>query len=1418
MEDNEMKKIFRSAVSLAMATAMTVSVIPEKTWESQGIEALAKSSGKSELSKKLLEGKSALPDKNGKKEEANYKEGQAIVMYRTKQSTIKKSSVGNKAMFGSDITVEDSCEFTLDSKKGSMSTKSLGTKTAYTVSLVRSANLSTKELIASLQNTEGVLYAQPNYIRKIDNAESNYEKYLWGLNNKGQFGGTENTDVGIDSIDKSQYSKDEKVIALVDTGIDYTHKDLEQVVWQNPYEEELKGAHGYDFMNGDTDPMDDNGHGSHCSGIMAANGQDNSGVTGIADGTNVKIMALKVFDAEGMGDTYAAISAYNYIYKAQQLGTNVVAVNNSWGGVLDYEYGDDVFEEVINLVGEKGAVSVCAASNEGTDNDEYQDISPACLDSDYIISVAAANEDGELASFSNYGAKSVDIAAPGSDILSTVSYDNFNPSIYENTDELCDYYQDFSQELQLVDMEELADAEITATGGAVYAVETEGDGKVSITRSDKVYMESANGDKNSLMWKIENAKMNDEYKLYIAYDKNASTTPVYQNFMYRVEQPKFSWDRFYTEEDYWPTFVNVADTKVTTGSALDSNVIGTTYVLDPMNYWSQCNYEEMSKLKEKDAGRYVFEIELLIGMDGDYTFYLDDFANSKAEVDSEQFGKYAYYNGTSMAAPYVTGGVAVAKALYPKDTAIESRERVVTSAKETEALKGKVASNGMLCVENFAKPKPSITNAVMDKGTVTLDGAFFGENPSVTVNGQSVTLTSSSNNKVSFAAKENQKLEITLTNKQGTTTTSCFFTGGEQSKATAVTDNLSGVGEVVSDGDQIYMVDDAGYAVAYPVQDEMYYYSGELYGENKDALPYLEMCSVAESFDKEHIFGKDYKTVVDYDLSKMTDTVSCGKQLYTIVAMDMGYAKELALVKLDEEKGEWDFVANVPKAYKNIEGATFAAYGNALYLIGGYHVENQKTVSTVYRFDLSNNQWSEVAALPEGKFFSKAVWTNGKLAVILGGTGDEKTVGSGKTFFFDGTNWTEGATLTGVLEENETSVEVPYSKELTESEDLVVDHSFSTAERTLRYFDAAVGATDEGMIMTGLKVEGVGNTFSYNISSNSYQSLGIKFSTLAKDDNVVGATVGNKFYIFSGQQKSFVEEEYYYEYYSNSGIRAKEQEVTTQKTGYEEIGTDYVTLITAVDVKHTTCQVVQAQPFDGGYVTGLGSYNNGEYAHLKIYANEDFFLKGWAVDGVPQTATSAAVLVNNPTTTVSADFGKYVTMVMLGEEMVEAGSQVAMTSYIYPEDADNQTLTWVSSDETIATVDEKGIVTAKADAAGKTVEIKAIAADRGKIYGVGTVIVMEKTTTKTVAVKKIKLTASKKTIKVGKSIKIKATVKPVTATNKKLKWKSSNKKYATVTQKGKVTAKKKGKGHTVKITATSKSNPKIKGTIKIKIK
>ncbi|MBO5372578.1 MAG: Ig-like domain-containing protein [Lachnospiraceae bacterium] len=160
---------------------------------------------------------------------------------------------------------------------------------------------------------------------------------------------------------------------------------------------------------------------------------------------------------------------------------------------------------------------------------------------------------------------------------------------------------------------------------------------------------------------------------------------------------------------------------------------------------------------------------------------------------------------------------------------------------------------------------------------------------------------------------------------------------------------------------------------------------------------------------------------------------------------------------------------------------------------------------------------------------------------------------------------------------------------------------------------------------------------------------------------------------------------------------------------------------------------------------------------------------------------------------------------------INAGEKVTLTADISPQNATNKTVTWSSSNEKYATVDANGVVTTKVAGAGKTVTITATAADGSNKKATFTLKI------KKVSVKKVKL-SGKKTVKAGKKITLKATVTPSNATNKSIKWSSSNKKYATVNQKGVVKSKKAGKGKTVKITATTKDGSKKKATFKIKIK
>ena len=1402
-----MKKIWKSTLSFAMAVALGTSGIPGVDFTAATANAATKST---DGAAKNMFGTKQL----SKKEKGNYAEGQAIVLYRgTSSKTLKKSA----AFGGSDIRVESSCVFKDDKSTSGVQAKSVG---GYTVSLVSSKTLSTKALLTTLKNSANVLYAQPNYIRKADSAQGDYSKFQWALNNDGQNNGTKGLDTGISKVDKTKYdNKDEKVIAIIDTGVDYTHDDLKDVIWNNPYQDELKGAHGYDFANGDADPMDDNGHGTHCSGIMAGKGSDNLGVTGIADGSNVKIMALKFLDADGSGDTYAAISAYNYIYKAQSLGVNVVAINNSWGGSLDYEYGDDVLEQVINMVGEKGAVSVCAASNDSADNDEYEDVSPCCLNSDYIISVAASNEKGELADFSNYGAKTVDLAAPGADILSSVSYNNFTPNLYKDADKLCGYYQDFSGSLKEVSREELAKTDFSDPNKIVYAKEDDGAVDSVVTLSSEEYVSAANGNTKSLNWQIKDAKEGDTYTLYLPYNKEESSTPIHQAFALRYASPEMDWERFANELDYWPSAMDVYDGKLVTGSAVavdDLNYVGGMYVYDTNNYWSQQSYEAA-----KNAGASVYALQLTVTTDGDYNIFIDDVASSKANVKEEEFGKYAYYNGTSMAAPYVTGSIAVAKSLYPEDTALETKARVISTAKETEGLKGKVASNGTLDVSNFANPSPSVSDAAMKDGVVTVKGAFFGENPTVTVNGAKVELTAKDKESVSFKAATNTSLQVKITTDKGSAEGKYYFSAGEETNAKALTDNVATLDNLVSDGDVAYLVDSMGLVYKYSVDNNAQYFdmnTGNNSTSEEKKLPLISGMAQGEGYDLVTLFGKDKETVVSYELTPLTNVVALGKDLYVVLKLDMGYSTEYTLARYDHLAMKWVSLGAIPKAYQNATDVTLAAYKDSLYMIGGYDTNAQKTLTDVYAFASDKKEWKAVAGLPEGKFAAKAAQTNGQLVVTLGGTGETATKGSGKTFLFDGTNWKSGADLNGVVDAETQEVSVPYTDGMEDSDDLKVNKTAKTATRTIRYYDAAVGNTDEGLVFAGLKIEGVGNTFTYDVASDSYKALGLRYTTTDGENEIAGATVGDNFYIFSGKPYVF---DFDLEdlFFSNGKAAKSNQEVTEQNLIGKDIDPQDYLLISTIPVKNTMNEVMQKETYEAGYIDGAGKYAEGAPVVLTAVANDDCFVKALYVNGekVGNEDYQYSFTMTNADVVASAEFGKYVTFVMLPEtQEVYEGGKVAITPFVNPMDADNQSLIWTSEDEKIATVDENGMVTVTNGKVGDVVTITATAADRGKVVGNCKVTIVKKP--KTVAVKKVKLTASKTTVKAGKSVTVKASVTPSNATNKSVTWKTSNKKYATVNSKGKVTTKKAGKGHTVTITATSKSNSKIKGTIKIKIK
>lgn len=212
------------------------------------------------------------------------------------------------------------------------------------------------------------------------------------------------------------------VVAVVDTGLDYTHPDIAPNAWVNPFEIPGNGIdddgngyvddiHGINVITGSGDPMDDNGHGTHVAGIIGAKGNNGEGISGIA--WNTKIIGVKFLDAGGGGGTFNAIKGIEYLIDLKHKGVNIVVANNSWAGLGK----STALENVIKEAYEAGILFVAAAGNSASNNDNIK-FYPASYKVPNVISVAALDTSNNLAIFSNYGVGSVHIAAPGTLIVS----------------------------------------------------------------------------------------------------------------------------------------------------------------------------------------------------------------------------------------------------------------------------------------------------------------------------------------------------------------------------------------------------------------------------------------------------------------------------------------------------------------------------------------------------------------------------------------------------------------------------------------------------------------------------------------------------------------------------------------------------------------------------------------------------------------------------------------------------------------------------------------------------------------------------------------------------------------------------------------------------------------------------------------
>jgi subtilisin family serine protease len=306
--------------------------------------------------------------------------------------------------------------------------------------LVHDNERTTAQLIAELSRDPAVEVAEPNYLRWVSSVPNDaLFTNLWAMRNLGQsvngFAGTSGADIRfVAAWGLARPTTNPVVVAVIDTGVDYTHPDIASNMWTNPGEIPGNGIdddgdgyvddyYGYDFADNLPNPSDSGFHGTHVAGTIAAVGNNQIGVIGV--NYQAKIMALRTSSDGETISTSAEIEALQYATMMKERGVNLVAINASFGGG-SYSSAES---SAIQSAGNAGIIFCAAAGNSTNDNDTAA-FYPANYRLNNMIVVAASDQNDALASFSNYGTNTVDLAAPGVNILSLLPVDQAGTLAY----------------------------------------------------------------------------------------------------------------------------------------------------------------------------------------------------------------------------------------------------------------------------------------------------------------------------------------------------------------------------------------------------------------------------------------------------------------------------------------------------------------------------------------------------------------------------------------------------------------------------------------------------------------------------------------------------------------------------------------------------------------------------------------------------------------------------------------------------------------------------------------------------------------------------------------------------------------------------------------------------------------------------
>ena len=369
---------------------------------------------------------SASSDKNLPfvKYENGYINSDLLLAKINKNSTVEKV---NKFLNENDININH--KYTLVSGLVSINTNINFDKVNESAKILNSLSLLKTKLLAS-KHFDYVEYDYVDLPFGTVNDSAYQDGTLWALKNLGQNNGLLNADIDADKAWDTITGSPETIVAVIDTGVRITHNDLIDRIWVNSDEIPNNGKdddgdgfidnyNGIDSFNDDGSPEDLHGHGTHCSGTIAASANDGNPHVGVA--YNATILPCKAGD---FGFPHSAlIKAIDFCVRE-----NIKIANCSYGGYFPSQASFDTYA----AAGENDLLFIAAAGNDANNNDNLPAY-PASYDLENIIAVAATDREDNITSFSNYGETAVDLGAPGADIYSTTSVNDQSYEVWDGT-------------------------------------------------------------------------------------------------------------------------------------------------------------------------------------------------------------------------------------------------------------------------------------------------------------------------------------------------------------------------------------------------------------------------------------------------------------------------------------------------------------------------------------------------------------------------------------------------------------------------------------------------------------------------------------------------------------------------------------------------------------------------------------------------------------------------------------------------------------------------------------------------------------------------------------------------------------------------------------------------------------------------